>query len=68
MTWVGADLTAVPAYGRDYHSKAEVLEAWNAGKDFQLQPSGSYINQDDKPDDVTLRIRFRKLTQVLIID
>jgi hypothetical protein len=62
------DLTAVPAYGRDYHSKAEVLADWNAGKDFRLEPSGQYINQDDKPDDVTLKIRYRNLTSVIIID
>ena len=28
------DIHAVPAYGRDYKSNAEVLQAWKDGKDF----------------------------------
>ena len=27
-------ITLIPAYGRDYHSKADVLADWEANKDF----------------------------------
>ena len=42
-------LTVVPAYGRDYKSKQEVLLDWEANKDFQL-PDGRYVNKQQVPD------------------
>jgi hypothetical protein len=65
-------LTAVPAYGRDYTSKAAVLADWNAGKDFRIQDmsspdNGRVLNKADKPADVTLNIRYKRLTMVAVI-
>ena len=62
-------MSAVPAYGRDYKSKKEVLAAWNDGKDFLVQDmfSGGYINKNDKPACVTLNIRYKNLTQICVI-
>jgi hypothetical protein len=60
-------LSAVPAYGRDYKSKKAVMEDWNSGKDFLIQDMrhGGYVNKDDKPEDVTLHIRYDRMTKVL---
>jgi hypothetical protein len=62
-------VSAVPAYGRDYKSKAAVMADWNAGKDFLTQDMmlSGYVNKDDKPDGVTLNIRYKNLTQVAVI-
>lgn len=62
-------LSAVPAYGRDYKSKKEVLADWEAGKDFLIQDfqESGYINKADKPAGVTLNIRYKKLTQICVI-
>ena len=62
-------LSAVPAYGRDYKSKKEVLADWNDGKDFLIQDMfhSGYINKADKPANVTLNIRYKKLTQICVV-
>jgi hypothetical protein len=65
-------LTVVPAYGRDYKSAKAVKADWEAGKDFRVndmssQWDGSYVNKDDKPDDVTLSVRYNQLTKVALI-
>jgi len=45
--------TIVPAYGRDYKSKKELLIDWNNNKDFRIMDisagryDGSYINKAD---------------------
>lgn len=40
-----------PSYGRDYKSKAAVLEAWKSGKDFTIRglvaDAGRQINIED---------------------
>jgi hypothetical protein len=58
------DIHAVPAYGRDYKSKAEVLQAWETGKDFK--GAGGYINKDnDYPGQVWVRYdKLRKIVRV----
>lgn len=38
--------TLIPAYGRDYKSAQEVLDALNAGKDFQIA-GGPYCSCRD---------------------
>lgn len=65
-------VTAVPAYGRDYKSKRELLAAWNEGKDFLIQDNylSGYISKPEwetagKP--FTLNIRYRNLRQVCVI-
>ncbi len=42
-------ISAVPAYGRDYKTKADVLADWEAGKDFLIQDmfESGYINKAD---------------------
>lgn len=56
-------VSAVPAYGRDYKSAKAVREDWAAGKDFLIQD----INKDDKPADMVLNIRYKRLTQVCMV-
>jgi len=66
-------MTLVPAYGRDYKSKKEVVASWEAGQDFLvagLDPeSGRPFNiqsaRDAKIPQVT--IRYKKLTQVCML-
>jgi hypothetical protein len=45
------ELTIVPAYGRNYNSKAAIWSDWLAGKDFQIASygadTGRYINRED---------------------
>ena len=62
-------LSAVPAYGRDYKSKKEVLADWNDGKDFLIQDMfhSGYVNKNDKPSNVVLNIRYKRLTMVCVI-
>lgn len=69
-------MTLVPAYGRDYKSKKEVLEAFSADKDFDASNNlfnaravGTYTNKTDLLnmgiDSVT--IRYKKLTQCVVV-
>ena len=62
-------VSAVPAYGRDYKSKKEVMADWNSGKDFLIQDMmlSGYVNKDDKPADMQLNIRYKNLTQICVI-
>ena len=41
------ELTVVPAYGRNYNSKAAIWADWCDQKDFQVVPHGCYINKQD---------------------
>jgi hypothetical protein len=43
------DIHCIPAYGRDYKSKAAVLADWKAGKDFWDCVSGQYLSARDFP-------------------
>lgn len=63
------NLTAIPAYGRDYATAEQVRGAWAAKRDFLIQDpfEHGYINIDDKPDDVILNIRYNKLRRVVLI-
>jgi len=59
----------VPAFGRDYSSQAQVVEAWLNNVDFQMQPSGSYINRTDaeKYDAHEVNLRWNKREQVCVM-
>ena len=58
------DIHALPAYGRDYKSKASVLADWQAGKDFQCAITGRYLSvRDNLPAQVW--IRYSKLTKLV---
>lgn len=62
-------LQVIPAYGRDYKSRAAVLEDWASGKDFQIvgvhPDAGRYVNRDDHSGPVT--VRYGKLRKVTVI-
>lgn len=65
-------MTLVPAYGRDYKSKAEVEAAWKDGKDFRIASvgpwMGAYVSKRElagKEKEVT--IRYRKLAEVVVL-
>lgn len=69
-------LTLVPAYGRDYKSKAAVEADFNADKDFLIQDissphDGRYVNRRDLEFEfgsgVTVNIRYKKLASVALI-
>lgn len=58
------DIHAVPAYGRDYKSKAAVLQDWQDGKDFRDAMTGQYLSiRDQIP--VQIWIRYAKLTKMV---
>lgn len=64
-------LHVIPAYGRDYKSKKEVIADWSSGKDFQIQDmsnpnDGGYVNVQDLPKG-ELQVRFGKLRKVCVI-
>jgi hypothetical protein len=64
-------ITVVPAYGRDYKSKAEALAAWSTGVDWKI-PDGPYVSARDIPhaklDGVKeIRLRYKKQREVYII-
>lgn len=63
-------IECVPAYGRDYKTKAEVLAAFEAGKDFQIAElgyGGRYVNKEDKPAGTPLCVRYDQLRKVVVI-
>lgn len=67
-------LTLVPAYGRDYKSKKDVIAAWEANKDFLIQDissphDGRYINKEDAltSNIPRVNIRYKSLTQICVI-
>lgn len=63
-------LTVVPAYGRDYTSKAKVLADFNANKDFRVcdmssRYDGSMVNKQDLAGSgTTVNVRYAKNTKV----
>jgi hypothetical protein len=67
-------LTLVPAYGRDYKSKAAVIADWNADKDFQINSmfhpdDGRYINKPQADaEGITAHIRYKALTRIAVIN
>jgi hypothetical protein len=68
-------LTLIPAYGRDYSSKAAVLKAWAANQDFIIQSfhhpyDGKPINrQQVNPGDYQgVCIRYGKLRKQVSVE
>ena len=65
-------ITLIPAYGRDYKSKKDVLADWNAGKDFVIQAimhpyDGKPANKRDMATETSsVMLRYQRLTKVLI--
>ena len=63
---MGGRIGLVPAYGRDYRSKAAVLKDLKAGKDFQIADmscpwDGKYTSIRDLGDYATVSIRYKRL-------
>lgn len=61
--------TLVPAYGRDYKSKAAVMADWEADKDFRMEPQGCYVNKTQTKDligggFISVNFRYSKLQKV----
>lgn len=66
-------MTLTPAYGRDYTKRADVIDAFNADKDFILQDvtsryHGKPINKA-QVEVVTsqVKIRYAKLRNVVVV-
>lgn len=68
-------LSVIPAYGRDYKSKKELLADWNAGKDFTMCPfngRSTYFSVRDvdslkKEGFCVLNFRYAKQTKVFAL-
>jgi len=68
-------ISVYPAYGRDYKSKAEVIEAFNANKDFIVADAfhrycGAACNKSDlvAGNEGKVKIRYKKLANIVILD
>ena len=61
--------TLTPAYGRDYKSKAAVIEAFDAGKDFIEAASGRYANKASAVEAgvAEVNIRYKALRSVCVV-
>ena len=60
--------TVVPAYGRDYRSKAAALADWNARKDFRCEPQGCYITKDEaNAAGLVINLKYDRLLKVVVI-
>lgn len=65
MNWV----TLIPAYGRDYKSKKEIMLDWMSNKDFQLGTTRQYCNrQSEWPKGTVIMVRYRKLTMITEVE
>lgn len=75
---MSTSLTLTPRYGRDYKSKAEVIEAWKDGKDFTV---ADFFSPDDgravsiresaaliASGKTAVHIRYKKLAQICVIE
>lgn len=67
-------LVLIPAYGVDYETESETLEAWNGGKDFlirTLEVRGSYASIRDieyiKEDYDQVYIRYNKEMDIVVV-
>lgn len=66
-------VTVIPAYGRDYKTKKEVIEAWNDGKDFQIvdmfHGNGRYISKRDVIENpsIVVNVRYKRQTLVAVM-
>jgi hypothetical protein len=61
-------VSLVPAYGRDYKSKKEVLSDWDANKDFIIQCyahpyDGKPVNKSSAVKSEKYSIRYARLTK-----
>jgi hypothetical protein len=61
-------LILIPAYGRDYKSKKEVLADFEANKDFIVMPHKQATNKSDlvRLNEKNIQFRYGKLRKVFI--
>lgn len=64
----------IPAYGRDYKSKKEVEDGFNADHDFQIADmsspdNGRYVQKSElvKAKIDKVQVRYKNLTQVVFV-
>jgi len=60
-------IIVVPAYGRDYQSEHQAIEAWKSGKDFRINDissrwDGAYCSIRDE---LNVKIRYNRLQDVV---
>jgi len=67
MKWI----TVGPAYGKDYKSQKEVMDAYHSGADFQVLDAfsggGSYVSKGDHPEGAHLTVRYNKNMRTHVI-
>lgn len=58
-----------PAYGRDYKTKAEVVQAWEDGKDFEGDYSLRFkpVNKNDIPRPATVNLRYKGNRNIAVV-
>jgi len=58
-----------PAYGRDYRTKAEVVAAWEEGKDFEgdFNLKFQLVNKEDIPKPCTVNLRYKGNRNVAVV-
>lgn len=69
-------LTVIPAYGRDYQTEAQAMEAWREENDFFILDGpyrGSYLSSADVDRAVKdgvrfINIRYRNTSKVAVIN
>ena len=69
-------ITLMPAYGRDYHSRAKVLEDWEANKDFIIADithkyCGKPVNKEqlmETEPNVSVRIRYHGQQRIALVE
>jgi hypothetical protein len=54
----------VPAYGRDFGSKADAIADWEAGKDWRYPAHGGYCSVRDQAVGRTVLLRYKRQTLV----
>ena len=71
---MGKRINLVPAYGRDYKSKSEIIVGLKAGNDFKIMDisnpyDGSYIdlNQIKEAGYEEVYVRYSKHTKITVI-
>lgn len=63
--------TLIPAYGRDYASKAKLLADWNSDKDFVIADimspwDGKYANRPQFSKGDRIQFRYGKLMKTFV--
>lgn len=58
-----------PVYGRDYKTKAEVVAAWEAGRDFEGDYALGFklVNKEDIPKPSTVNLRYKQNRKVAVV-